>query len=121
VYITAADVRQLQLAKAAIAAGIQTLLEEAGLEEKDVSRLILAGGFGNYIRKESACAIGLLPPSMEQRILGVGNSAGQGAAAVLLSEAARTALTEVTAKCRYLELSGHKGFNDNYIECMMFE
>lgn len=121
VAITEGDVRQLQLAKAAIAAGIQTLLSEAGLNEDDVDTLYLAGGFGNYIRKESAAAIGLLPPSMVERIVSVGNTAGQGAAAVLLSDTARKELDELPQNCRYLELSGHKGFNDFYIECMMFE
>lgn len=121
VAITAADVRQMQLAKAAIAAGICTLLEEAGLEEDEVACLYLAGGFGNYIRKESATAIGLLPASMLERIVPVGNSAGQGAAAVLLSETAQSSLAALPELCRYIELSGHKGFNDNYIECMMFE
>ena len=121
VSITAADVRQLQLAKAAIAAGIQTLLAEAGLSEDGVDTLYLAGGFGNYIRKESAAAIGLLPASMLERIVGVGNAAGQGAAAVLRSEQARAELDRLPQSCRYLELSGHKKFNEFYIECMMFE
>ena len=121
VAITEADVRQLQLAKAAIAAGIQTLLDDAGLDEDDVATLYLAGGFGNYIRKESAAAIGLLPPSMLERIESVGNTAGQGAAAVLLSGRARQELDALPDNCRYLELSGHKKFNDFYIECMMFE
>jgi len=121
VAVTAADVRQLQLAKAAIAAGIQTLLDDAGLDEDDVDTLYLAGGFGNYIRKQSAAAIGLLPPSMVERIASVGNTAGQGAAAVLLSEQARQELDRLPDNCRYLELSGHKKFNDFYIECMMFE
>lgn len=121
VAITEGDVRQLQLAKAAIAAGIQTLLHDAGLTEDGVDKLYLAGGFGNYIRKESAAAIGLLPPSMVERIFCVGNTAGQGAAAVLLSDSAREELDALPGQCRYLELSGHKKFNDFYIECMMFE
>ncbi|MGN1004409.1 MAG: ASKHA domain-containing protein [Oscillospiraceae bacterium] len=121
VCITDADVRQLQLAKAAIAAGICTLLDEAGLTEDDIACLYLAGGFGNYIRRESAAAIGLLPPSMVERIVGVGNSAGQGAAAALLSAQARDILDGLPGRCRYIELSGHKAFNDYYIDCMMFE
>lgn len=121
VYITEGDVRQLQLAKAAIAAGIATMLDEAGLNEDDVAHLYLAGGFGNYIRKESAAAIGLLPESMLERIIPVGNAAGQGAAAVLLSKDARDILDTLPQHCRYIELSGHKRFNDYYIEHMMFE
>ena len=121
VAVTEADVRQLQLAKAALVAGIQTLLDETGRSEDDIAALYLAGGFGNYIRKQSAAAIGLLPPSMTERILCAGNTAGQGAAAVLLSEPARRELDALPQNCRYLELSGHKKFNDFYIECMMFE
>lgn len=121
VCITEGDVRQLQLAKAAIAAGIRTMLDEVGLEEDDVSALYLAGGFGNYIRKESAAAIGLLPASMLERIIPVGNAAGQGAAAILLSQQARDILAVLPGQCRYMELSGHKGFNENFIDCMYFE
>ncbi len=121
VCITEADVRQLQLAKAAIAAGICTLLDEAGLDADDLSHLYLAGGFGNYIRKESAAAIGLLPTKLLDRIVSVGNSAGSGAAALLLSRQAREDLDALTPNCKYIELSGHKAFNDYYIECMMFE
>lgn len=121
VCITEGDVRQLQLAKAAIAAGIATMLYEAGLSEDDVAHLYLAGGFGNYIRKESAATIGLLPSSMLDRIIPVGNTAGQGAVAVLLSQNARDILDSLAQQLRYIELSGHKKFNDIYIECMMFE
>lgn len=121
VAVTAADVRQLQLAKAAIAAGMDTLLREAGLEEGDVARLYLAGGFGNYIRRESAAAIGLLPPSLLGRIVPVGNSAGQGAAELLLSRQAREELERLKGKCRYLELSGHPAFNAAFIDRMEFE
>ena len=121
VFLTDGDVRKLQLAKAAVAAGIQTLLLKSGLEETDVSRLYLAGGFGSYIDKESATAIGLLPASLLGRIVPVGNSAGMGAAAWLLSRQAREDLEDLVPKCKYLELSGCPEFNDAYIECMMFE
>ncbi len=121
VRITERDVRQLQLAKAAIAAGIRTLLEEVGLREDQVSALYLAGGFGSCIRRESAAAIGLIPASLLERVVPVGNAAGQGAAAVLLSQQARDDLTALAGNCRYLELSGHKRFGEHYIDCMSFE
>lgn len=121
VCITDGDVRKLQLAKAAVAAGIQTLLLKSGLKEEQVSALYLAGGFGNYIDQNSAAAIGLLPESMLDRIVPVGNSAGMGAAALLLSDQARSDLEEFLPRCSYLELSGCPEFNDAYIECMMFE
>lgn len=121
VCVTDGDVRKLQLAKAAVAAGIQTLLVKAGLREEQVSALYLAGGFGNYIDQNSAAAIGLLPDSMLDRIVPVGNSAGMGAVAWLLSDQARAELEEFLPRCSYLELSGCPEFNDAYIECMMFE
>ena len=121
VAVTEEDVRQLQLAKAAIAAGIATLLEQAGLEAEGLGAMYLAGGFGNYIRPESAAAIGLFPAVLLQKLLPVGNSAGAGAAAVLLSRQAMEQLDGLPRHCRYIELSGHKSFNSHYIECMMFE
>lgn len=121
VAITAGDVRKLQLAKAAVAAGIQTLLEDRGITEEQVARLYLAGGFGSYINKESAGAIGLLPPSLLSKTIGVGNSAGAGAVAALLSRSARAEMEEIQHKCGYLELSSNPSFTDHYIECMSFE
>lgn len=121
VCVTEGDVRQLQLAKAAIAAGVYTLLDEAGLDEDDIDCLYLAGGFGNYIRKESAAAIGLLPERLLGRIVSVGNSAGAGASAALLSRTAREELAALSDRCRYLELSGSRTFSGHYIACMAFE
>ena len=121
IYLTDGDVRKLQLAKAAVAAGIQTLLIKAGLLEDDVAALYLAGGFGNYIDQNSAAAIGLLPASLLDRIVPVGNSAGMGAVVWLLSDQARSELDGFLPKCTYLELSGCPEFNEAYIECMMFE
>lgn len=121
VAVTAGDVRKLQLAKAAVAAGIQTLLEDRGITEEQVACLYLAGGFGSYINKESAGTIGLLPPALLSKTVSVGNSAGAGAAAALLSRAARSELAEIQHKCGYLELSSNASFTDHYIECMSFE
>ena len=118
--VTAADVRKLQLAKAAVAAGIRTLLEDRGMDEADVSALYLAGGFGSYIRRESAGAIGLLPQSLLSRTAGVGNTALTGAAAVLLSRAARAELEDLQGRCAYLELSTHPRFSGHFIDCMTF-
>ena len=86
-----------------------------------MAALYLAGGFGNYIDQNSAAAIGLLPASLLDRIVPVGNSAGMGAVAWLLSDQARSELDTFLPKCTYLELSGCPEFNEAYIECMMFE
>ena len=121
VWVSAGDVRKLQLAKAAIAAGIQTLLDQQGVTPDKLDAFCLAGGFGSYLRPESAAAIGLFPAQLLPKLKVVGNSAGMGASAALLSRAARAALEETAAKCRYLELSGRADFSDAYVECMMFE
>ncbi|MBQ9979904.1 MAG: DUF4445 domain-containing protein [Oscillospiraceae bacterium] len=120
VFISARDIRQVQLAKAAIRAGIETLLEEKGCSYEDVDKVLIAGGFGAYMKVESACTIGLLPPEFRGKTVHTGNSAGAGAA-MALTEQGRTELAKADALCGYLELSGLELFNDNYIEAMMFE
>ena len=106
---------------AAVSAGIQTLLEQQNVTAGQLDAFYLAGGFGSYLRPESAAAIGLFPAELLPVLKVVGNSAGMGASAALLSQAAQTALAETAAKCRYLELSGRSDFSDAYIDCMMFE
>jgi uncharacterized 2Fe-2S/4Fe-4S cluster protein (DUF4445 family) len=108
------------LAKAAIAAGIKTLVREAGRSLIDVQRVFLAGGFGSYIRKESALAIGLLPAEFADRIEVVGNSAGLGAIMASLSRDILLKSTSLKAKSRYVELSGSAAVQDEYIESMYF-
>ena len=120
IYITAQDVRKLQLAKAAIAAGIQTLLHHAGITESGISRLILAGGFGSYLDKYSAAAIGLFPESLLPVTHVLGNTAGEGAALALCSEAVRQTMEDIRSRCRYIELSSSRVFNEQFIEQMTF-
>ncbi|MDD3925117.1 MAG: ASKHA domain-containing protein, partial [bacterium] len=85
VRVTQRDVREVQLAKAAIRAGVNLLLKEFGCDEQDISAVLLAGAFGNYIDKRSALEIGLLPAVEESRIISVGNAAGIGAVRALAS------------------------------------
>ena len=118
VYITQKDVRQLQLAKAAVAAGIQRLMRSERVTFGDIDALYLAGGFGNRLRPESAVRIGMLPREIE--IVPCGNSALSGAETALLDPAARNTLREIKANCRYLELSSDAAFNDLFIEEMSF-
>ena len=120
VRITAQDIRKLQLAKAAIAAGIQTLLRHVGIKEEQVSALILAGGFGSFMDKCSAARIGLFPESFLPITKTVGNAAGEGAAQALCSESARAALEDIRNRCRYIELSANPVFNEQFVEQMIF-
>ena len=120
VFITAGDVRKLQLAKAAIAAGIQVLLHFAGITEKDVKKLSLAGGFGNFMDLESAARIGLIPKNLLPVTEAFGNTAGEGAAMALCSDDVRERLMRIRAQCEYIELSSITFFNDRFIEQMAF-
>lgn len=120
VCVTQEDVRNLQLAKAAIAAGIEILLKEKAFEYKDVTGVLLAGGFGSFLNKESAAKIGLIPKELLPVTEAVGNAAGEGAVFAAISNDARNHLLEIRSEMHYLELSMHPAFSDLYMECISF-
>lgn len=120
VCLTAKDVRQLQLAKAAVAAGIEVLLEETGTKPEDVSKLYLAGGFGSSLNADSAVSIGMIPQELRDRIVCLGNTALQGAEMALLNIENEEKLLRIQKKCRYLELSGNEAFGRAFPEQMIF-
>ena len=120
VFLSAADVRQLQLAKAAVAAGIQVLLEEAGLTAGEIDRVYLAGGFGTHLDPQAAAAIGMLPEELAGKTVSVGNSALARAAMALLDGQSRAAMDEIQKQCKYIELSGDSRFNRAFPQHMMF-
>lgn len=120
VYLCGRDIREIQLAKAAICAGIDTLLHEAGLETEDVKEVVIAGGFGSHLKAESICRIGLVPPMDAEKLRFVGNAAGAGATAILLGKEPRAAAKEIVSKSKYTELSKNAYFMEKYIEEMMF-
>jgi uncharacterized 2Fe-2S/4Fe-4S cluster protein (DUF4445 family) len=118
--VTPEEVRQLQLAKAGVAAGIETLLERAGLDAAQLQAVFIAGAFGNYLDAQSALTIGLLPPVAVERITFVGNAALAGARQLLRGEATRGRAQEVAVRTRYLELGGHRGYEDAFIRAIPF-
>ncbi len=117
---TQKDLREIQLAKAAMSAGVETLLKQAGLSVKDVGTLWLAGGFGSYIRPESAAAIGLIPPEFAEKTRSLGNAAARGALLSLLSREKYDEICSVSKAAKTIELSGRPDFQNAYIEGMMF-
>lgn len=119
--ITQKDIRELQNAKAAIAAGIKTMVKRAGISMNEINRVFLAGGFGNYINTESALGIGLLPRELRGKIESIGNAAGAGAVEGLLSSQRLADACKIKEKIKYIELSASPDFVDEYVECMMFE
>jgi len=121
VYMSVRDIRKLQLAKSAIAAGIHTLLHYAGITEEQVESFILAGGFGSFMNQYSAARIGIFPKSFLDKTQTLGNTAGEGATLALCSGSARARLADIRERCRIIELSGDAVFREQFVEQMMFD
>jgi uncharacterized 2Fe-2S/4Fe-4S cluster protein (DUF4445 family) len=120
IVLTQEDVRQVQLAKGAIASGIQMLQHVLGVAEDAVAELMLAGGFGNYLSSRSAVRIGLIPPLAPGRIRYVGNAAALGAQLVLVSEAERERARRLAGAIEHVSLAAHPDFQDLFVEAMNF-
>jgi uncharacterized 2Fe-2S/4Fe-4S cluster protein (DUF4445 family) len=120
VSLSQTDIRQLQLAKGAIAAGIRILLRQRGASTSDVTRLYLAGAFGNYIDRASARRIGLLE-FPEERIQPAGNTALLGAKlALFAANDEELSYPEIRSRIRHCSLSADPQFQDLYVEEMSF-
>jgi len=120
VYLTQRDIRELQFAKGSIATGIKVLMDILGVETKDLDEVLLGGSFGSYLNPESAKVIGLVPPVDVDRIIAVGNSAGEGAKIALLSYRERQVAFELPDRIEYVELSGRTDFNDAFVSVLGF-
>ena len=120
VYLTQRDVRELQFAKGSIATGIKVLMDIMGVTTSDIDEIFLGGSFGSYLNPESARIIGLVPPVAVDRIIAVGNSAGEGAKIALLSYRERQVAFELPSRLEYIELSGRADFNDTFVEVLKF-
>jgi len=120
VYLSQRDVRELQFAKAAIATGWRILLEEAGLAERDVQQVLLAGSFGSYLSPASAIRIGLVPKVPVMRVVSAGNVAGEGAKMALLSLRERAGGLALLEEVKYVELSDRADFNDRFVDQLAF-
>ena len=120
VSLTAADVRNLQLAKAAVAAGIRVLLQQRGLTPEQLDGVYLAGGFGSYLDPESAAAIGMLPRACAGKLHTLGNTALAGAAVLTLDGAQWQRIRSISRVCSYLELSGRADFAAAFTENLSF-
>ncbi len=115
------DVRQLQLASGAIRAGIVILLRRAGLEPRELKQVLIAGGFGNFIRRRNAQRIGLLPHEIDsRRIRYEGNTSLAGARLVALSASARAAAEEVARRTEHVDLATDHGFQWAFADAMIF-
>lgn len=120
IFLTQRDIREVQLAKAAIFAGIKILLKEVNIPQKDIQKILLAGAFGNFIDKKSAIRIGLIPYLPLEKIESVGNTAGRGAEITLLSEKTRGICEKISKDIKYIELSSRADFQEEFVEAMFF-
>ena len=120
VVLTQKDIREMQLAKGAISAGIQLLAERLGIQLSDIQRVCIAGAFGNYMDPNSACDIGLIPPELRSKVIPVGNAAGEGAKMVLQDQAAWDRAERLARKAEFLELASLPQFQDAFIDNLEF-
>ena len=118
---TQKDIREVQLAKASIYAGIEVLLNESNLTYDDIENVYIGGGFGNFMNVESAVNIGMIPEAFKNKIKSIGNCAGKGAIDFLISEENKKEIVKIVDKCEYIELSKSKSFQEFYIDSISFE
>lgn len=120
VYLTQEDIRQVQLAKGAICAGILLMAKQLGIEVADIQKVLLAGAFGSFLNPESACRIGLLPEALLEKIEIVGNAAGGGAKMLACDRKLLPLTQELTGKIEFLELANLREFPRTFAMAMNF-
>lgn len=118
--LTQQDIRQLQLAKAAIRSGIELMAQELGLAVSCIQRVYLAGAFGNYLDAASACGIGLIPQVLADRIVPIGNAAGTGAKICALNRDCFESTAALAQETEFLELSSSRAFQSVYLKNLNF-
>jgi uncharacterized 2Fe-2S/4Fe-4S cluster protein (DUF4445 family) len=118
--MTQKDVNEIQLAKGAIATGLETLLEATQTPPEEIKEVIIAGAFGTYLNLDSALDIGLLPRLPNARYMQVGNAAGVGAKMALLSHKERARAQQIARRTGYVELTVFPGFQRRFALSMLF-
>ncbi len=121
IVFTQKDVREIQLAKSAVRAGVETLIQRAGITYDDVEHVYLAGGFGFRVDKEKAVAIGLFPEELVEKIDTVGNTSLTGAIQYVTNGFVQEPMVNIVEMAEEINLSVDKVFNDFYVEHMFFE
>lgn len=120
VYLIQKDVREVQLAKGAISAGILLLEKHLGITHEDIQTIYIAGAFGNYMNPENACNIGLLPAALKTRIQSIGNAAGEGAKIALLNKEELAETVRLSQQVEFLELAAIPEFQDCFVDELEF-
>ncbi len=120
VTLTRKDVRELQLAKAAIQAGITLMAAQLGVEISQIRHVLLAGAFGSFLNPDSACRIGMIPPELAGRIRAIGNAAGEGARLCALSRVEFARSRRLAEETEFLELASLPQFQQRYLNALNF-
>ncbi len=120
VFISQADIRQVQLAKSAIVTGIKTLLAQASINEIEVNKVYVAGAFGAYLSPECLIRLGFFPDAWRDRIFFVGNTSKAGAKMALLSSSARIRMGDIAKEVDYIELESCPNFEKLFVQHMSF-
>lgn len=120
VVLTQKDIRQVQLAKGAIATGIELLLKELDISYGEVQRVLVAGAFGYHLRPSSLTSIGLLPFELKEKIIFVGNTAKEGARTVLVNKDTASELHQICQRLKIKELSFLPEFQDSFVQQLAF-
>jgi uncharacterized 2Fe-2S/4Fe-4S cluster protein (DUF4445 family) len=120
VHLSQKDVRQLQLAKAAVAAGIEVLVETAGLDAADVTEVVIAGGFGLHVRPSSLVTLGMVPAVWRDRITFAGNAAQAGGLLMLLDGARRSEAGTLAGTVTTIPLATRADFQERFVRNLAF-
>ena len=121
VYLTQNDIREVQMAKGAIAAGIDLMAAHLGIAVEEIEQVLLAGAFGSFIDAKNACRIGLLPPALHEKIQAVGNAAGSGARRLACNRSELERAQRIVEKAEFLELAALPGFQRCFAKNMEFK
>lgn len=121
ILVTRGDIREIQLAKAAIRAGVDALLRATTTEPEEIDHFIIAGAFGTYLDLDSAVQIGMFPKLARDRYHQIGNAAGAGAQQMLISDPSRKDAEAILDNMAYLELTTDPGFMESYVDSMGFK
>lgn len=120
VYLTQKDVRQIQLAKGAVRAGVEYLMQSVGVTAGDVDEVLIAGSFGYHLRAKSLINIGLLPKEFDGKIRFIGNTSRTGGEIFLLDRKSREDMLQVTREVNVIELANYKDFDRLFVKCLNF-
>jgi len=120
VFLSQKDIREVQLAKGAISAGINLMAEKLKIKLSDIQQVFIAGAFGNYMSPQSACDIGLIPAQLKDKIKPIGNAAGQGSKICALNKYEYKTTLKIARDTEFLELATNPNFQEYFIDELEF-